>query len=146
MLARVLAPQQGQLEGQQARQLEGQEQARVLEARVLVLQNEKDDLTSQVSASVNVKGFMVEKIRQLEAQVETLQGQTDNDKEIISFLDGSLQKQERERDSLRAERDALAVAQAKLERDVEELRSQKKVLVQEVKRLRKQGKAAMRRG
>ena len=123
-----------------------------LEKNVMILQNEKDDLTSQADASANVKQFLLEKIQALEDKAERLQNQTDNDQQIISFLDSSIEKKEQEKNEWKIERDTYEIQKLKWSEDlqthekkstdllktIDQLKSQKKVLVQEVKRMRKQ--------
>ena len=123
-----------------------------LEKNVMILQNEKDDLSSQADASANVKQFLLEKIQALEDKAERLQNQTDNDQQIISFLDSSIEKKEQEKNEWKIERDTYEIQKLKWSEDlqthekkstdllktIDQLKSQKKVLVQEVKRMRKQ--------
>ena len=122
---------------------------KLLEKKVIILQNEKDDLLSQTDASANVKQFLLDKIKKLESTVGRLQSQTDNDQQIITFLDDSIEKKERERKEWMIERDAfetekLKWSEAILVRDKREteLKSQKKVLVNEVKRMRRERTAS----
>ena len=116
-----------------------------LEKQVMILTNEKDDLSSQQESWSNVKTFLLEKIQTLETKVDRLQSQTDNDQQIITFLDESVEKKERERSEWMVERDAYETEKLKKEYLLTEakerelaLKSQKKVLVQEVKRMRKE--------
>ena len=123
-----------------------------LEKQVMILTNEKDDLSSQQESWSNVKTFLLEKIQTLETKVDRLQSQTDNDQQIITFLDESVEKKERERSEWMVERDAYETEKLKKEyllteakerelamtSTLDQLKSQKKVLVQEVKRMRKE--------
>ena len=127
-----------------------------LEKQVMILQNEKDDLTSQADAAGNVKQFLLDKVKTLEGKVQHLQSQTDNDQQIISFLDSSIEKKEQEKNEWMIERDAYKMEKFKWSEDkivqesktqemlktLEQLKSQKKVLVQEVKRMRKEKRAS----
>ena len=108
-----------------------------LEAKVMVLQNENSDLSSMVEAAGTVKEFLLAKIKDLEDKTQLLQGQTDNDKEIIGFLDGSVQRQEQELGAVVSQRNALQSEHGAMRKELSELKTQKKVLVSEVKRLRK---------
>lgn len=108
-----------------------------LEAKVMVLKEENNDLNSMIEAAGDVKGFLLSKIKDLEDKNKQLQGQTDNDKQIIGFLDSSVHRQEGELEALKNESSRLEAENASISSELMELRTQKKVLVAEVKRLRK---------
>jgi hypothetical protein len=131
---------------------------KLLEKRVMILTNEKDDLLSQADASANVKQFLLDKIKTLETEKDKLQNQTDNDQQIITFLDDSIKTKERERTEWMIERDAYEAEKLKwiesskvkdkreieLMKAIDQLKSQKKVLVNEVKRLRRESSESSR--
>ena len=103
----------------------------------MVLQNENADLGSMVDAAGTVKEFLLAKIKDLEDKTQVLQGQTANDKEIIGFLDSSVQRHEQDLKAAVAHRNALQNENEAMQKELSELRTQKKVLISEVKRLRK---------
>ena len=125
---------------------------KLLEKKVMILTNEKDDLLSQTDAFANVKQFLIDKIKALENNVQRLQSQTDNDQQIINFLDDSIKVKEREQNEWMIERDAYKTEKLKwnetshladlkereLSKTIDQLKSQKKVLVNEVKRMRRE--------
>jgi len=127
---------------------------KLLEKKVMILTNEKDDLLSQTDAFANVKQFLIDKIKTLENNVQRLQSQTDNDQQIINFLDDSIKVKEREQNEWMIERDAYTTEKLKwnetshlvglkereLSKTIDQLKSQKKVLVNEVKRMRREKK------
>jgi chromosome segregation ATPase len=109
---------------------------------------------SQTDAFANVKQFLIDKIKTLENNVQRLQSQTDNDQQIINFLDDSIKVKEREQNEWMIERDAYTTEKLKwnetshlvdlkereLSKTIDQLKSQKKVLVNEVKRMRREKK------
>ena len=143
------------------------ERARKLELEVSALRAEKEDLKAALHGTENVKEFLAVKLRDAETKLETnvatateLERQRKSEHEIIAFLDArnkqleddcakaKIRQNTVERD-LQKERDNAVHAQAKLQKAYDAAiskrdqaddinKSQRKLLVKEVKTLRSQ--------
>ena len=133
------------------------------EGKVMLLQNEREDLISQLKAKASVSDFLVQNLktkelelsRALEAEGLAKQ-QSDADREVISFLDGRVRELEGELEDCKVavtnSTAQLAEAQEKMLKQksmyedlinasksevslLNQLKNEKKVLVKEIKRL-----------
>jgi len=143
------------------------ERARKLELEVAALRAEKEDLRAALDGTENVKEFLAVKVRDAEAKIEAntlarleIDRQKKADHEVIAFLDARNKQLEEEcakaklrqntvEKDLQKERDSAVTAQKKLQkiydkaiakRDQNDLenKTQKKLLIKEVKVLRTQ--------
>eukprot|EP00753_Platysulcus_tardus_P016320 PLAT5607.1.p2 GENE.PLAT5607.1~~PLAT5607.1.p2 ORF type:complete len:433 (-),score=191.44 PLAT5607.1:36-1334(-) len=138
---------------------------KLLEGQVGSLTAEREDLVAKMTMNSQMKEFLVDKLKEVEAhlarvmeQLEASKAQTASDQEVIMFLDGRVRELEMENRVLTEERDSavvdktsdvtglrsrltileesLRVSQSEKEALEKQSKAQKKLLIKEVKSLR----------